>query len=485
VIAGSYLAARGALPSLWTRGRVVLWQWSRGLAAIALSALILAAVCAFATSYLAQDQRLGALNFPTSCNWQSQREFNIATSFLHLFQFADAEEIYSAITKREPDCAIAYWGVVMSRLQNPLYATPTSADVSVAQKAITAADKARYATPRERAYIAAVHMLFAQGPTFDWHSRFVAYARAMEQVATEFPQDREATIFYALALNFSAVSASSHGSRTKAAELLLQAFSEEPNHPGISHYLTFCLGHSGYQPKPFERATMTKPAQRFMLGAFAFLALFGIGVFVTMTSDFRPGAGSRSEIGGPFRLTANDGRAVSDQTFRGRWMLIYFGYTHCPDICPTTLLAVSQAMQKLGPLAAKVQPIFVSIDPERDTPQVVDEFIKSFDERIVGLTGKPSEIAALAKQYRVFYKKEPVEGSDDYFMEHSSYIYVMDPEGRYVSLFAHTEEADEIASRLRVLLGSRSDTRTSQLAAIEIAASAAIVERATHQTTSG
>jgi len=108
-------------------------------------------------------------------------------------------------------------------------------------------------------------------------------------------------------------------------------------------------------------------------------------------------------------------------------------------------------MQKLGPLAASVRPVFVSIDPDRDTPQVIDEFVKSFDPRLVGLTGKSSEIAALAKQYRVFYQKVPVEGSDDYFMEHSSYIYVMDPDGRYLTLFSN-EDSDTIASRLRELL---------------------------------
>jgi protein SCO1 len=443
---------RGGLHLLWAHCRVGLWRHSRALAAVALSILALGSVWGFASWYLALDERLGVLNFQISCNWRSQREFTVATSLLHLFQFADAEKVYAGIVKSEPDCAIAYWGIAMSRLQNPLYATPTTADLVIARQAIDAADMAPHAAVRERAYIAAVRVLFGPGSSVDWHSRFVAYARAMEQVATEFPQDREATIFYALALNFSAAPTSSHDSRTKAAELLLQAFSEEPNHPGISHYLTFCLGHAGYQPKPFESVTMTKPVQRVMLGAFAFLTLLGIGIFVIMTSDLRPGATSRSKIGGPFVLTASDGTVVTDKTFRGRWMLIYFGYTHCPDICPTTLLAVSQAMQKLGPLAANVEPIFVSIDPERDTSAVVDEFVRSFDPRIVGLTGKPAEIAALAKQYRVFYKKEPIEGSDDYFMEHSSYIYVMDSDGNYVTLFAHTEEPDEIASRLRELL---------------------------------
>lgn len=444
-----YQSAQRGLRSLWAHGRVGLRRHSRALAAVALSILALSSVWGFATWYLAQDERLGVVHFPTSCSWQSQREFTVATSLLHLFQFADAEQVYAGIVNREPDCAIAYWGIAMSRLRNPLYATPSSADVSVARQAIVAAAAARHTSIRERAYLAAMGALFMPDSASGWHSRLAAYTRAMGQLAAQFPEDREARIFYALALNFSASAGDS--SRTKAAELLLQAFTEEPNHPGISHYLTFCLGHAAYQPKPFERVTMTKPIQRIMLGAFAFVVLLGVGAFVTITSDFRPGSSGSTEIGGPFVLTASDGAVVTDRTFRGRWMLVYFGYTHCPDICPTTLLAISQAMQKLGPLAASVRPVFVSIDPDRDTPQVIDEFVKSFDPRLVGLTGKPSEIAALAKQYRVFYQKVPVEGSDDYFIEHSSYIYVMDPDGRYLTLFSN-EDSDTIASRLRELL---------------------------------
>jgi len=405
---------------------------------------------------MAQDERLGVLHFQTSCGWQNQREFIRATSLLHLFQFSDAEAAYRAIVDREPGCAIAYWGIAMSRLQNPLYALPTEADVNVARQALGSAATAYHTSARERAYLNAASVLFTPSAS-DWPSRFTAYAQAMEQVARQYPDDREATIFYALALNLAATPADiSRSHQTKAAELLLQAFSDEPDHPGISHYLTFCLGHTGYQPKPFERDTMAKPAQRILLGAFALLALLGLGTFVTFTSDLRPGAGRSTGIGGPFVLTASDGTAVTDRTFRGRWMLIYFGYTHCPDICPTTLLAVSKVLERLGPLADKVQPIFISIDPERDTPKVVGEFVNSFDTRILGLTGGPEEIAAVAKQFRVYYKKEAaIEGSNDYFLEHSSYIYVMGPDGRYVTLFAHseTEAPDQMVARLQTLLG--------------------------------
>jgi protein SCO1/2 len=410
-----------------------------------------------ATWYLAQEERLGVLYFPISSSWQSQREFTTATSLLHLFQFADAEYVYRSLVKEDPDCAMGYWGIAMSKLQNPLYLLPSDADADVARRALAAGEVVRRITPRERAYIAAARKLFPAVGYPDWHTRLVDYARAMKGVAEIYPEDREATVFYALALNLAATPGDkTQRERTKAAELLLQVFSEEPNHPGISHYLTYCLGHERYQPKPFERTNMIKPAQRIVLGAFALLATLGLGIFVTFTSDLRPGASDESGFGGPFVLTASDGQAVTDRTFRGRYMLIYFGYTHCPDVCPTTLLAVSQMLEKLGPLADKVKPIFVSIDPGRDTPQVVGEFLQSFDRRIVGLTGSPAEIAAVAKQYRVFYKKEPIENSDDYSMEHGSYIYVMGPDGRYVTLFSHdqTQAPEQMATRLQELLAT-------------------------------
>src|SRR5262249_49244898 len=156
-----------------------------------------------------------------------------------------------------------------------------------------------------------------------------------------------------------------------------------------------CLGHAAYQPKPFERAQMMTPAQRLLLGAFAFVALCGLGAFLTLTSDMRPGSGNGGPIGGPFMLTMSDGTVGTDRTFRGHWMLVYFGYTHCPDVCTTTLLSVAKALEKLGPLAANVQPIFVTLDPERDTPEVIGELTKAFDPRIIGLTGKASEVAAV------------------------------------------------------------------------------------------
>jgi protein SCO1/2 len=441
------------LKFLSAKVRVAAWHRGRLLGAVLLSTFVLGATVTFAKWYLAQDARLGVLHFPISCGWQSQREFTTATSLLHLFQFEGANDVYTDLVKQDPECAMGYWGIAMSKLRNPLYLLPNDDDVNIARRALTAAEAARHNSPRERAYIAAARKLFPATGIPGWNERLIAYAQAMEAAVTKFPEDREATVFFALALNFAAPPSDSISrERTRATELLLQVFSEQPDHPGIFHYLTYCLGHEKYQPKPFERSTMTNPAQRIVLGAFAFFALLGLGIFVAFTADFRPGASERTGFGGPFVLTASDTRVVTDRTFRGRYMLIYFGYTHCPDICPATLITVGHVLEKLGPLAAKVQPIFVSIDPERDTPAVIGKYLEAFDRRFVGLTGSPAEIAAAAKQYRVYYKKSPSENSDDYSMDHSPYIYLMGPDGGYVTLFSPDQSPDQIEARLRELL---------------------------------
>jgi protein SCO1 len=434
---------------LFAKVRVAVWHRGRLLGAVLLSAFVLGTTVTFAKWYLSQDARLGVLHFPISCGWQSQHEFITATSLLHLFQFADAGYVYSDLVKHDPDCAMGYWGIAMSRLQNPLYLLPSDEDADIARRALTAAEEARHTSAREGAYIAAARKLFPESSIPNWHERLIAYSQAMATVATNYPDDREATIFFALALNFAAPSGNGASrERTKAAELLLQVFSEQPDHPGISHYLTYCLGHEKYQPRPFERTTVMKLEQRIVLAAFAFLALLGLGVFVTFTADLRSGASEQTGFGGPFALTATDGHVVTDRTVRGAYVLVYFGYTHCPDICPTTLTTLGQVLEKLGQSAGKIRPVFISIDPERDTPSAVGRYLESFDQRIVGLTGSPAEIAAVAKQYRVFYRKLPIENSGDYAMEHSSYIYLMDQDGRYLTLFSSDQSSDQIVARL-------------------------------------
>jgi protein SCO1/2 len=199
---------------------------------------------------------------------------------------------------------------------------------------------------------------------------------------------------------------------------------------------------------------MSTPVQRLLLAALAILAVSGTGVFVFRTAGLGPGAGVPATIGGPFALTAANGQIMTDQSFRGRWMLGYFGYTHCPGICPMTMTAIAEVLEKLGPLAQKLQPVFITIDPDRDSPAAADAFAKTFDPRIIGLAGKPAEIAEVAKEYRVFFKKLPSAEAGAYLMEHTSYVFLMNPQGRYVTLFTEdqTEAPDDMVSRIRELM---------------------------------
>jgi protein SCO1 len=156
-------------------------------------------------------------------------------------------------------------------------------------------------------------------------------------------------------------------------------------------------------------------------------------------------------IGGHFMLATPEGRAVTDRSFPGKWLLVYFGYTFCPDACPTALNALGNALDELGPLAAKVQPIFITVDPERDTPQVITDYIKAFDPRIVGLSGAPEQIAAAAKEFRVYYEVRPL-GNDEYAFDHSSFIYVFNPRGQVVELLTGNLPGRSMAEELRRLI---------------------------------
>lgn len=155
-------------------------------------------------------------------------------------------------------------------------------------------------------------------------------------------------------------------------------------------------------------------------------------------------------IGGPFTLVDHNGRTVTDQTFRGRWMLVFFGYTRCPDACPMALSEMSQALDALGPLAERVQPLFVSVDTERDTPETMRGFFDAFDPRILGLAGSAEQVAAAARAYRAFYRR--VDQGSDYTMDHSTLLYVMGPDGRYVTAFNHQTGGDVVGQRLRALV---------------------------------
>lgn len=158
-------------------------------------------------------------------------------------------------------------------------------------------------------------------------------------------------------------------------------------------------------------------------------------------------------VGGPFQLVnAATGREVSDQDFGGKWLLIFFGYTHCPDVCPTTLSNIAEAMTQLGHLAEQVQPIFITVDPVRDTRQVLVDYTGAFDRRIVGLWGSSDQIAAAAKAYRIYYAKRVI--GDDYYMNHTATVHVMRPDGTYSASILSTAGPADITRKLRQLIGN-------------------------------
>ena len=156
-------------------------------------------------------------------------------------------------------------------------------------------------------------------------------------------------------------------------------------------------------------------------------------------------------IGGPFKLVDGDGQTVTDRQFRGRWMMVYFGYTHCPDACPTALQDMANAVDELGPRKKDVSIVFITIDPERDTPAVMKDYTAAFDANIVPLSGSADAVAAAAKEYRVYYAKHPTKDGG-YDMDHSSIIYLMDPSGRFVANFTHETPPQQIAEKLKALV---------------------------------
>ncbi len=163
-------------------------------------------------------------------------------------------------------------------------------------------------------------------------------------------------------------------------------------------------------------------------------------------------ASGQARIGGPFTLVDQNGATVTERDLLGRYSLIYFGYTYCPDVCPTSLATVARGLDLLeenDPQAAQsVRPIFITVDPERDTQEAVGAYVEAFHPRMLGLTGTDAQVAKAAKAYRVFYQKVFPEDATDYLLDHASTIYLMDPSGTYATHFPHNVTAEEVAERL-------------------------------------
>ncbi len=177
-----------------------------------------------------------------------------------------------------------------------------------------------------------------------------------------------------------------------------------------------------------------------------FLGFISAALFVATAPA---SATSPITIGGPFSLVAPDGTAVTDMDFHGKWMLVFFGYTNCPDTCPTTLSQIAMALDRLGAEGKRVQPLFITVDPERDTPSVIGEYTRAIDARIMGLSGSGRQIAAVSREYGV-YAEQRLDG--DHLFDHSTYIYVMNPRGEFVRGLEADASGDQIADTLRRLM---------------------------------
>lgn len=160
------------------------------------------------------------------------------------------------------------------------------------------------------------------------------------------------------------------------------------------------------------------------------------------------------EIGGPFALTDHTGRQVTEKDYLGNFTLVFFGYTFCPDVCPTELGDIALALDELGDLSLAVTPVMISIDPERDTPAVLAEYVPLFHERLVGLTGTAEQVKDVADAYRIFFRRVDDPDYSYYLMDHTSFVYLLNPEGKVVSLLRYGTPPEEMASMIRRQLRS-------------------------------
>jgi protein SCO1/2 len=182
-----------------------------------------------------------------------------------------------------------------------------------------------------------------------------------------------------------------------------------------------------------------------------------VGLLVAACDQTAQGSGKEpplkgAAIGGPFTLVDQNGRPATDRQFQGKYRIVYFGFAHCPDVCPTDLAQIGQALRVLEKdepaLAAKIVPIFITVDPERDTPVVIKEYLAAFHPRLVGLTGTPQQIADAAKKYAIYYAKEPTpDGS--YNMNHGRIIFLMGPDGAPLAMLPHDKNPDAIVAELK------------------------------------
>ena len=243
------------------------------------------------------------------------------------------------------------------------------------------------------------------------------------------------------------------------------------NKPGESKQET-TKGEESKKTVDSKKTAESKKASKMPSRLMTYIALMVlISIFIlvwrhyiepTYFAEFRAPAGAQVQtvgtpkIGGPFNLVNQDGVNVSETDFMGRYMLIYFGYTYCPDVCPTGLTEMSNTLDMLGADAEKIVPIFISVDPARDTPDQLREYASYFHPRLIGMTGTPEQVASVAKAYRVYFAKVESKDADadpdDYSVDHSAVTYLMDPNGEFTQHFSHGTDAETMAKRIKEIL---------------------------------
>ena len=204
--------------------------------------------------------------------------------------------------------------------------------------------------------------------------------------------------------------------------------------------------------------TMARRLGAACLGLALACALFSAPLAATEAADPSPTEliegllSGRAPVGGPFELTDQTGHRRTDADFRGKLVVLYFGYTYCPDVCPTELQSISLALDKLGAAAETVQPVFISVDPERDTPARLAEFVASFHPRLIGLTGSLADIKKTAIAYRTFFAKNSATAPGEYSVDHTGFIYLVGKDGHYLGFLPPGASPDEIADAVRIRL---------------------------------
>ncbi len=192
-----------------------------------------------------------------------------------------------------------------------------------------------------------------------------------------------------------------------------------------------------------------------LIAVAAFVAWNQISETDSSSSIDSTGFTANVRIGGPFTLTNHRGEKVTDSTYRGRFLFVYFGYGYCPDVCPTELANMAAALDMLGDKAIALQPLFVTVDPERDSVEFLSEYVGQFHPKFVGLTGTSAEISAVAKSYRVFYRKANEDNSTEYLVDHSSFVYLMGPNGEFLTMFRGATDPAAMAKTIAAYIDKR------------------------------